>query len=79
MPPQKEEPTNLSIIFGKNLRRIRIGLDKSQDEFADQVGLHRTYLGAIERGERNVTLSVLQRVAAALSVPPISLLEDHET
>ena len=46
----------------------------SQETFADLLGVHRTYLGAIERGERNLTLKSVERIAAAVGVEPIELL-----
>ena len=61
---------------GKNLRRLRYELGVSQDEFADLAGLHRTYIGAVERGERNITLSTLQRIATALRADPEELLKE---
>ena len=61
---------------GKNLRRLRNKLGASQDEFADMAGLHRTYIGAVERGERNITLSTLQRIATALKAEPEELLKE---
>jgi transcriptional regulator with XRE-family HTH domain len=46
----------------------------SQEAFADVLGVHRTYLGAIERGERNLTLKSLERIADRIEVDPLSLL-----
>lgn len=60
-----------------NLKRLRKAGGWSQEELASRVGCHRTYFGAIERGERNITLSTLQSIAEALSVDPISLLLPH--
>lgn len=65
---------NLNVIVGANLRRFRNKLSVSQDEFADMAGLHRTYIGAVERGERNITLGTLQRIATALNLEPTDLL-----
>ena len=48
----------------------------SQDEFADRAGLHRTYIGAVERGERNITLDTLQRLATALKADVEELLQE---
>ena len=57
-----------------NLRRERARQNISQDELAERAGLHRTYVGGIERGERNITLTSLERIAAALSISPLRLL-----
>ena len=54
--------------LGKRLRALREERGWSQEEFADRAGLHRTYVSAVERGVRNPTLSVLERLAKALGV-----------
>ena len=76
MPPSKKASRDLNVMVGKNLRRLRNRLGVSQDEFADLAGLHRAYIGAVERGERNITLDTLQRIAAALKVDPTELLRE---
>jgi transcriptional regulator with XRE-family HTH domain len=48
----------------------------SQEEFADFLGVHRTYLGGIERGERNLTLKSLERIAHRIEVDPLWLLRN---
>ena len=54
--------------FGERVRELRKARGWSQEEFAHQCGLDRTYMGGIERGERNVALRNLERVAAALGI-----------
>lgn len=54
--------------FGRAMRKHRERLGVSQEEFADLCGLHRTYVGAIERGERNVSLLNLQKIARAFKM-----------
>jgi len=49
-------------------------LDLSQEGFADKVGLHRTYVGGIERGERNVSLAILERISDTLDNPLSALI-----
>lgn len=66
----------LRTALSKNLRRERRFRKLSQEQLADICGLHRTYIGGIERCERNITVSTLERIASALGVNPISLLED---
>jgi len=64
--------------FGAAVRRLRTRLDLSQEEFADRVKIHRTYIGGIERGERNPTLTMITRIAAALNVSAAQLLREAE-
>jgi transcriptional regulator with XRE-family HTH domain len=54
--------------FGNRVRKLRKGKGWSQEEFADECGLHRTYIGAIERGERNVSLNNIHAIAKALGI-----------
>jgi transcriptional regulator with XRE-family HTH domain len=65
---------DLQRVVGDNLRAYRLKRDLSQEAFADVVGVHRTYMGAIERGERNLTLRSVERIAARLDVKPLDLL-----
>ena len=53
-------------VFADNIKRIRIAKGISQEALADLAGLHRTYVGAVERGERNITLINANRIAEAL-------------
>jgi transcriptional regulator with XRE-family HTH domain len=55
-------------IFGDNVRKIRKKKVWSQDDLAKKTGLHRTYIGSIERGERNVSLINVEKIANALDV-----------
>lgn len=59
-----------------NLRKAREELGFSQEVLADQAGLHRTYIGSVERGERNISIDNIERLAVAIGVSPASLLED---
>jgi transcriptional regulator with XRE-family HTH domain len=60
---------DVCIRFGKALRQRRHRLGVSQEEFADMCGLDRTYVGGIERGERNVSLMNIETLAKALGFP----------
>ncbi len=60
--------------FGENLRAYRKRAGISQEAFAQQLEIHRTYLGGIERGERNLTLNVVERLAARVKLDPLELL-----
>lgn len=57
-----------------NVRRLRMQAGMSQEALADESGLHRTYIGSVERGERNLSVDNIERLASALSVPPSELL-----
>lgn len=65
---------SLITTLADNIQRLRHGLGLSQEELADICGLHRTYVGSVERGERNVTLSSLELLAKALGVSVVDLL-----
>lgn len=61
-------------LVAANLRRFRKELGLSQEALADLADLHRTYVGAIERAERNVSVDNICRLAHAVKVPPHNLL-----
>jgi transcriptional regulator with XRE-family HTH domain len=61
-------------IVAENLRRLRRERNWSQEVCAEKCGLHRTYIGAVERGERNITLATLDAIARALSVSPSEMV-----
>ena len=62
------------MVFAGNVRRLRTERGLSQEELAEVAGVHRTYIGMLERGEKNVTIYNIERIARALDVPPASLL-----
>ena len=61
--------------FGRHVRSLRLQLGMSQEGLADASGLHRTYISSLERGQRNVSLENIGRLADALGVSPAALLE----
>ena len=65
---------DLQRIFGRNLRAYRQAKGLSQEAFADQLEVHRTYMGGIERGERNLTLRSVERIASRIDTEPLALL-----
>lgn len=67
---------DLQRALGRNLRRYRQERGLSQEAFADLVGVHRTYMGGLERGERNLTLRSLERLAEIIAVDPLELLRE---
>lgn len=67
---------DLQKALGRNLRKRREELGLSQEKFAELLGYHRTYAGALERGERNVSLKSLESLGALLDIDPRELLRD---
>lgn len=61
---------------GRNLRAYRQAKGLSQEAFAEVVGVHRTYMGGLERGERNLTLRSVERIAERIGVDPLSLMTE---
>lgn len=64
--------------FGEQVRRLRTSKGFSQEKLAELAGLHRNYIGGIERGERNIALLNILRLAKALGVSPSELLQEIE-
>ncbi|MGD0312243.1 MAG: helix-turn-helix transcriptional regulator [Acidimicrobiales bacterium] len=59
---------------GRNLLAYRQARDLSQEALAEVLGVHRTYMGGVERGERNLTLKSVERIADRLGIDPLTLL-----
>ena len=62
--------------FGKKIRQVRLAKGWTQEELAERAGLHPTYIGGIERGERNLGFDNLLKVARALGEHPASLFAE---
>ena len=69
---------NIEIVFGAVVRRYREQLGLSQEEFADQAGIHRTYVSSIERGKVQVSIGIAQKLAVTLGVPLSKIWRDIE-
>jgi DNA-binding XRE family transcriptional regulator len=68
-------PADVRIRFGKAVRGRRRRLGVSQEEFADMCGLDRTYMGGIERGERNLSLVNIEKIALGFEIPLTELFQ----
>lgn len=66
--------TDILVKFGEAVRQKRLSLGISQEELAVRAGVHRTYIGMIERGEKNITLKNIEKISNALSVSIHELL-----
>jgi transcriptional regulator with XRE-family HTH domain len=64
--------------LGRAVQRLRKAKGFSQESFADHVGVHRTYMGAVERGEKNISLSSIEKIADALELRASELLSESE-
>jgi transcriptional regulator with XRE-family HTH domain len=76
MPTQLEK--NTQRLFGKALRRERDKTELSQEELAAKAGLDRSYVGSVERGERNISLLNIVKLSRALGIPPAKLFDNLE-
>lgn len=68
--------TRTRVVFAANLRRIRTNSDLSQEALAAKAKLHRTYVGSVERGERNISIDNMEKLARALGVAVVDLLAE---
>ncbi|AWB69125.1 transcriptional regulator (plasmid) [Saccharobesus litoralis] len=64
-------------MFARNLKELRSRVNLSQEELADLAGLHRTYVGSVERGERNISIDNMERLSRALAVDITNLLKNE--
>ena len=63
-------------IFAENLRKARLAKKLSQEALAELAGIHRTYVGSVERAERNVSIDNMERLSSAVSVSLSELLKE---
>lgn len=70
--------TDLLIRFGKTVRKLRMQQNISQEAFADRCDLHRTYISDIERGQRNLSLENIEKIASALGTTVSQLFAEAE-
>ncbi|MGI8757490.1 MAG: helix-turn-helix domain-containing protein [Acidimicrobiales bacterium] len=67
----------LAQTVGENVRQIRLATGRSQEAWAAELGVHRTYLSAVERGVKNLTLRSVERLADKIGVPAERLLTEQ--
>lgn len=72
---RKKENLRARLTLSQNLKTLRASRGLSQEALADLVGLHRTYIGSVERGERNISIDNLERIAVAFDISVSQLLE----
>ncbi len=65
-------------VFGNNVRRYRLDRHLSQEAFAEKCGLHRTYISAVERHKRSISLNNIQKIANALDIETYLLFIDND-
>ena len=73
--PSGDRP-ELLLAFGRAVRKLRTASGLSQERLAEQVGIHRTYIGDVERGLRNVGLPNVERIARALTTDLVGLMRE---
>ncbi len=66
---------DIRVIFGNRLKTLRRSQNISQEELAFRSGLHRTYISSVERGERNISLANIVKLAKALAIEPYKMLQ----
>ncbi|QTA90735.1 helix-turn-helix domain-containing protein [Desulfonema magnum] len=73
---KKSKEKSILILFGEKVRAERLKQHLSQEKLAEKAGLHRTYIGMIERAEKNITLENIKKIADALKVKITNLFEE---
>jgi transcriptional regulator with XRE-family HTH domain len=66
------------LLFSANIRRIRLDKKLTQEQVAEAAELHTNYISSVERGERNISICNIERIARALDVPMYVLLQDFD-
>ena len=74
-PTQK---CDAQLLFARNMRRIRLGLEMTQERLAERAELHPNYISSVERAERNISILNIERIAKALGVTMSELVNESE-
>jgi transcriptional regulator with XRE-family HTH domain len=78
MPIRKIKKCPVKIVLGKTIRVLRMQRNLSQEKLAELADLHTNYIGSVERGERNVSVINICKIAKGMGVPPSELLKNQE-
>ena len=68
----------IQLLFAANMRRLRLERKLTQEKVAEAAELHPNYIGSVERGERNISICNIEKIARALSVTMCELVEEQE-
>ena len=71
--------SKITITFGKRVRKARNAKNWTLEQLAERCGLHPAYIGQLERGEKNASLSTIEKVACALDLPLTDLISNNDT
>jgi transcriptional regulator with XRE-family HTH domain len=74
--PNQTQKLSAQLLFARNMRRIRLEKELTQENVAEGAGLHPNYISSVERGERNISIANIERISCALGVPMPELLSD---
>ena len=74
MPRSSAKSFTLRQVFARNVRVVRVNAGVSQEHLADEAQLDRTFIGSLERGERNISIDNIERIAKVVGHPPHELL-----
>jgi transcriptional regulator with XRE-family HTH domain len=75
---QQLKECRAQLLFASNIRRIRLEQQLTQEQVAEAADLHTNYISSVERGERNISICNIERIARALNVPMYVLLKNPE-
>ncbi|MBI3481359.1 MAG: helix-turn-helix transcriptional regulator [Nitrosomonadales bacterium] len=75
---KQTQRSSAQLLFASNLKRIRLDKKLTQEKVAEGAGLHTNYISSVERGERNISIGNIERIAYALGVPMTELLTEPE-
>jgi transcriptional regulator with XRE-family HTH domain len=75
---KQTQKSSAQLLFASNMKRVRLDKKLTQENVAEGAGLHPNYISSVERGERNISISNIERISCALGVPMTELLNESE-